>query len=192
VGIDPGSLHTGYGVVELSGPAPRLRAFGRISPAARLPFPERLKVIFEALGELLESWKPRAAALEDVFAYRNPRSAFRLAQARGAAMVALAVASVPVFEYPPSLIKSAVCGSGRAEKGQVAFMVASALGIRGKTPADATDALACALCHAGQAGVRDIRAAAPALAASRARSASWRGLTAEDLVAMGYRVEARE
>lgn len=178
-------------MLELAGSSARLLAFGRISPPPSLPFPERLKIIFEGLTGLIALHGPQAASLEDVFTFRNPRTAFRLAQARGAAMVALSLAAVPVYEYAPALVKSAVCGSGRAEKSQVAYMVSQTLGIREKPPEDATDALACALCHAGQAAVMDILPGAPLRSASRARAASWRNLTPADLAAMGYRIEGK-
>jgi crossover junction endodeoxyribonuclease RuvC len=187
--VDPGSIHTGYGVVELTGSTVALVACGRISPKPALAFPERLRIIFEGLADLIRIHRPQASALEDVFTNRNPRAAFRLAQARGAAIVALASASIPVFEYPPMLVKSSVCGSGRAEKTQVAFMVSRLLAMKDPVPADASDALACALCHAGQAGVTGMTPGASVKAAAKARSSSWRKLTPEDLAAMGYRVE---
>jgi crossover junction endodeoxyribonuclease RuvC len=187
IGIDPGSLHTGYGVVELSGTSARMLSYGRISPKAALPFSERLKIIFEGLGELMENLMPHACSLEDVFSYKNPRSAFKLAQARGAAITAMAVAGIPVFEYSPTLVKSSVCGSGRAGKDQVAFMVMRTLGLSGDAPPDATDALAVALCHAAQAGARTAQSGAPLAAGGRAGKSSWKGLAVEDLARMGYR-----
>jgi crossover junction endodeoxyribonuclease RuvC len=189
IGIDPGSLHTGYGVVEVAGPGVRACAYGRISPPPSLPFPERLRLILEGLSGLIGEFCPEAGALENVFTNRNPMSALKLAQARGVAMAALASAGVPVFEYAPALVKRAVCGTGRAGKEQVAYMAAQALGIRGGAPPDATDALACALCHAGQADVRSLGAGIPQASASRARGSSWRRLTPADLEAMGFRVK---
>jgi crossover junction endodeoxyribonuclease RuvC len=188
IGIDPGSLHTGYGVLECQGQSISILAFGRISPAASLPFSERLKRIFEGLGEILDSYGPQACSLEDVFTYKNPRSAFKLAQARGAAITAVALKGLPVFEYSPTLVKSSVCGSGRADKAQVAFMVSRTLGLAEEAPPDATDALAVAMCHAAQAGARLACAGAPLMRAARARSSSWKSLAPEDLAAMGFRV----
>jgi crossover junction endodeoxyribonuclease RuvC len=187
IGIDPGSHHTGYGVVEMSGSAARMISYGRISPGTFLPFAERLRIIFEGLGRIMLDHVPQACSLEDVFSWKNPRSAFRLAQARGAAITAMAVAGVPVFEYSPTMVKSSVCGSGRADKAQVAFMVTRTLGLAGTAPPDATDALAVALCHAAQAGARTAMSGTAPAASLRSGKSSWADIDPGDLARLGYR-----
>jgi crossover junction endodeoxyribonuclease RuvC len=110
----------------------------------------RLGSIFKVLAGLLAVHVPGEAAMEDVFVSKNPGSALKLGQARGAAMAACAVAGVRVHAYAPTVVKKSLVGIGRAEKSQVAFMVAQVLGCRKIMAADATDALAVAVCHLNQ------------------------------------------
>lgn len=148
LGIDPGSRHTGYGVVELAGSRLRLLACGTVSPGESLPLPERLSAIHAELARVIRRTAPAAASVEEVYHAVNARSALVLGQARGAALVAAAAAGVEVHEYAASEIKRAVTGSGRAQKEQVARMVAVLLGER-EPPGDehACDAVAAAICH---------------------------------------------
>ena len=148
LGIDPGSATTGYGLVR--GEGTRLLAvdFGIIATRSALPFPQRLRQIFEGLRRLLATHRPDAAAVEGVFFARNVQSAIKLGQARGAALLAAAVEGVPVFEYAARVVKGAVSGFGGAEKAQVQAMVKALLGLpEPPAPADAADALALAICH---------------------------------------------
>jgi crossover junction endodeoxyribonuclease RuvC len=152
LGLDPGSLHTGYGLVERRGSAITLVDAGRISCARSLALPDRLAHIAASLGGLLDRRLPSLAALETPFHGLNSRTLIVLAQARGVLLAVLAGRGVAIAEYSPAEVKSAVTGSGRAEKEQVAQMVRLLLGGAALQAAhqapDATDALAVALCCA--------------------------------------------
>lgn len=149
LGIDPGSRRLGWGIVDSAGSRMQHVAHGVIAPPADLPLPARLRVIFEALEELVGRWEPDAAAVEQVFTARSARSALVLGQARGAALLALERAGLPIGEYTPAEIKLAVAGHGRASKDQLAGMVRRLLGADlAAATHDATDALAIAICHA--------------------------------------------
>lgn len=148
LGLDPGSRHTGYGLILRRGDRLELLAQGRLTPPGALDLPARLGWLGVRLGESLPRWRPEVAVLETPYLGLNPRSLVVLAQARGALLGALAGAGIAVSEYSPAEIKSAVAGSGRADKRQVARMVALQLaGVPEDASADATDALAIALCY---------------------------------------------
>jgi crossover junction endodeoxyribonuclease RuvC len=151
-GIDCGTEFTGYGVVEVDTSArnPRLRPL--CSGAVRLNrkdhAPARLAMVYAELMSLLEMWQPEVVAIEEVFFAANAKSALKLGQVRGVAMLAAANCGLPVAEYAPLTIKSAVVGYGLAAKEQVQFMVARLLELDvAPEPADAADALAIAICH---------------------------------------------
>jgi crossover junction endodeoxyribonuclease RuvC len=150
LGLDPGSLHTGYGLVARSGSTVTLVAAGRISCPRGLGVPARLAHLAAGLGELLAGRRPDLAALETPFHGLNARSLIVLAEARGALLAVLAGRGVEITEYSPAEVKSAVTGNGRADKEQVARMVRLLLGLQARDglPPDATDALALALCCA--------------------------------------------
>ncbi len=147
LGIDPGSRITGYGVVDMDGPRSRHVASGCIRTASDRPLPERLKTIFEGVSEVIRQYQPMEVAAEQVFMHRNPDSALKLGQARGAALCAVVMAGLPVSEYAPRAIKQAVVGGGAADKNQVQRMVALLLNLPESPQADAADALAVAICH---------------------------------------------
>jgi crossover junction endodeoxyribonuclease RuvC len=148
VGIDPGSRITGWGVVERSARGIRYLASGTINTRGCGSFPARLKRIHEGVRSVLRRWCPQAVGLEGVFVSRNVQAAFRLGEARGAAIVGVAGEGIDVFEYTPAAVKLAVAGSGRADKEQVGRGVARLLGIDEDTLCrDASDALAVAVCH---------------------------------------------
>ncbi len=148
LGLDPGSRHTGYGLIRRRRGGLELIAQGRLSPPRDLDLPARLGWLGVRLGELLTEWQPEVAVLETPYLGLNPRSLVVLAQARGALLGALAAGRIAVREYSPAEIKSAVTGSGRADKVQVARMVSLQLaGVPADASADATDALAVALCY---------------------------------------------
>jgi crossover junction endodeoxyribonuclease RuvC len=151
-GIDCGTEFTGYGVVEVDATArnPRLRPL--CSGAVRLnrkdAAPTRLAMVHAELVALMEIWQPEVVAIEEVFFSANAKSALKLGQVRGVAMLAAANCGLPVAEYAPLSIKSAVVGYGLAAKEQVQFMVARLLELDvAPEPADAADALAIAICH---------------------------------------------
>lgn len=151
-GIDCGTEVTGFGVVEsdTSAREPQLkcRALGAIRLKKTETLPVRLERVFRALGAELERWQPDTVAIEEVFYSVNAKSALKLGQVRGVALLAAARAAIPVAEYAPLKIKSSVVGYGLADKNQVQFMVARLLGLEVlPEPADAADALAIAICH---------------------------------------------
>lgn len=149
LGLDPGSRHTGYGLVERRGSSLFARAFGRITPPAGADLAGRLALITVELGRLLDTWRPAVAALESPFHGRNSRSLVVLAQARGALLATLGARGVPTGEVTPAQVKVAVTGYGRAEKPQVARMVQIILALDGRPlDADSADALAVAICYA--------------------------------------------
>ena len=151
-GVDCGTEITGYGVVELddTGRQPRLtmKAMGAIRLVKSKTTAERLEQVFSALSAELERWQPDAVAIEEVFYSVNAKSAIKLGEVRGVALLAAAQQEIPVAEYAPLRIKSSVVGYGLAKKEQVQFMVARLLGLpKLPKPADAADALAIAICH---------------------------------------------
>ncbi|MEM1245420.1 MAG: crossover junction endodeoxyribonuclease RuvC [Acidobacteriota bacterium] len=161
VGIDPGSQYTGYGVVRRDGSKLTCVDHGRFSLPSKAPVPERLGRLSEHLSRLLDQTCPSAVAVESVFHGVNTRSLVVLAQARGAILAELGRRQLDCHEYSPSEVKRAVTGSGRAHKDQVARMVKLLLNLRGgKFSADATDALAVAVCLANSLRVERIRDAA--------------------------------
>lgn len=149
LGLDPGSLHTGYGLVEKHGSTVKAVAAGRFSCPKDLALPSRLAHLAGRLQELVAARRPDLAVLETPFHGMNARSLIVLAQARGALLAVLAGQGIEIREYSPAEVKSAVTGNGRADKEQVARMVRLLLAARGEGWAsDATDALAVALCCA--------------------------------------------
>jgi crossover junction endodeoxyribonuclease RuvC len=147
MGIDPGSRITGYGIVDMDGPRSYHVASGCIQTAGDRPLPERLKTIFEGVTGVIRDYRPEEVAAEQVFMHRNPDSALKLGQARGAALCAVVMAGLPVSEYAPRAIKQAVVGGGAADKTQVQRMVALLLNLPELPRSDAADALAVAICH---------------------------------------------
>ncbi len=154
LGIDPGSIATGFGVVDVCGG--RTVAVGWGTVRTEGDHSARLKTIFERLGRIVEEYAPREVAVERVFMHRNADSALKLGQARAAALCATFAADIPIYEYSARHIKKSVAGFGGAEKAQVGHMVKMILAIREDLQADAADALAAALCHAHQRDTRDV------------------------------------
>jgi crossover junction endodeoxyribonuclease RuvC len=152
LGIDPGSVITGYGVIERLDRQMRLVECGAIRTRSGSPLPERLKRIYAGLCEVIALHKPEHIAIEATFAGRNPMSALTLGHARGVALLAAAHADLPITEYAPREVKQAVVGIGSASKEQIQFMVRVHLKLpRIPKPPDAADAVAVALCHAQRA-----------------------------------------
>jgi crossover junction endodeoxyribonuclease RuvC len=148
LGVDPGSVRTGYGAVETDLRHHRLLEKGMLAPGQRLSLPEKLRHIHAGVRDLLTRLRPDVLAVEDVF-HANTRTALVLGHVRGVVLLAGAEAGIVVHEYPPATVKQQVTGSGRADKQQVAFMVTRLLELRSASePGDATDALAVALCCA--------------------------------------------
>ena len=149
LGVDCGTEYTGYGIVELC-PDNHLICLicGAIKLSPREPLARRLATVFERLGALIREHQPDEVAIEEIFYAVNAKSALKLGQVRGVAMLAASSAGLEVAEYAPLSIKSAVVGYGRAEKQQVQHMVTRLLNLAEiPEPADAADALAIAICH---------------------------------------------
>lgn len=147
LGIDPGSRHTGYGVVDANGDRLIPIVYGSIPLPASLSVPARLGHIFASISRVIQETRPDEMAVEEVFVSRNARSALILGQARGAAIAAGMHGGVQVHEYSALAIKQAVVGYGKADKTQVAHMVRLLLGLHDLTDPHAADALAAAVCH---------------------------------------------
>jgi crossover junction endodeoxyribonuclease RuvC len=156
LGIDPGSETTGYGLIESDGSKHSSITFGAIRTTPKLAFHERLLQIYTRLLEILSKEEIHAVAIEGVFYSANVQSALKLGHARGVALLAAAQQRVPIFEYSPLEVKSAIVGYGRAEKSQVQMMVRILLDLpEAPTPDDSADALAVAICHSHRVS-RDI------------------------------------
>lgn len=147
LGIDPGSQCTGFGVLDVVGARLTYVASGVIR-TGQGDFAARLCEIFRCMKSVVAEYQPQEIAIERVFVNRNPDSALKLGQARGAAICGTADAKAEIFEYATRQIKQAVVGTGSAEKAQVQLMMKSLLRLEGPLAADAADALAAAVCHA--------------------------------------------
>jgi len=147
LGIDPGFIFTGWGVVELEGGKLRHGAHGVIATSTALGQAERLKQIYRGIQDVIQKHRPAAMSLEKVFFSRNVQSALKLGQARGVALLAAAESQIAVSEYSATEIKVAVVGYGHATKEQIQKMVSALLCLRSPMRADAADGLAAAICH---------------------------------------------
>jgi crossover junction endodeoxyribonuclease RuvC len=154
LGVDPGSITTGFGVIDYEKGKLLLVEQGAIGTRRGAGLPERLGVIHDGLREVIARTRPQAIAVETPFAGKNVNSLIQLAHARGVVLLAACSAELEIFEYAPRSVKSAVVGYGGAEKEQVAKMVRMLIPGCGtvRMSADATDALAIAICHAHTAG----------------------------------------
>ena len=166
LGIDPGSVVMGYGIIETDGVRSVHVAHGHVRVKGAT-FVERLGHIHRSLADLVAEWRPAEAAIEEVFMSKNVMSALKLGQARGAAIGVLTSCTIPVAEYNPRSIKQVVTGRGAAPKAQVQAMVRAMLAL-GELQGDAADGLAIALCHAHS---RMARAPAAARAAAAGEGA---------------------
>lgn len=147
LGLDPGSVATGFGIIDWGEGEARYVTSGAIRTSGG-EFPPRLRQIFEGVHELVREYRPAEVAVERVFMHRNADSALKLGQARGAALCAVFAATPEVFEYAPREVKLAVVGQGAAQKEQVQLMVRTLLRLTGELGPDAADAIGIALCHA--------------------------------------------
>jgi crossover junction endodeoxyribonuclease RuvC len=149
LGIDPGSRLTGFGVLDFEGDTPSYVTSGTVKSTDG-GFADRLRQIFDSIGDIVAEYQPDIVAIESVFMHKNAGSALKLGHARSAALCATFEHNVEVFEYAPREIKQAVVGTGSATKEQVQHMVVSILQLDGTPSSDAADALAAALCHGNQ------------------------------------------
>lgn len=151
IGVDPGLVSTGWGIVESAAPSLKFVACGTINPSIKLGLAERLLCLHHDLTAILLQHQPTAAALEETFVTANGSSTLKLGQARGVLLVTLAVAGLPVAEYATRTVKKAIVGTGTADKHQMGQMVGVLLpAAREALTAckhDAADALALAICH---------------------------------------------
>jgi crossover junction endodeoxyribonuclease RuvC len=158
LGLDPGTRHFGWGLVERRGTRLSHVAHGIVHTDERQSIAQRLVFVERALVDVLAAHTPDEASVEALFFAKDAQAAAKLGHARGVALLVCARAGLAVYEYPPALVKRAVAGHGRAEKTQVAQMIRVVLGLAAPPPADAADALALAVTHLMRV---------PALAAAR-------------------------
>jgi crossover junction endodeoxyribonuclease RuvC len=164
LGIDPGLRFTGWGVIDVQGSRLRHVADGVIATDGTASVPARLKALHDALAALLAEWRPDEAAVEETYVNRNGTATLKLGYARGVALLAPALAGIPVAEYGAKSVKLAVVGTGGAEKAQVQMMVRRLLPGATLRRADAADALAVAICHAHHRATRGAWAAGAVMA----------------------------
>lgn len=147
LGVDPGTRHTGYGVVEIVGQKERILAYDAIDLPPTMAHPMRLKVIYERLTAVIEATLPDECAVEMPIYGQNAQSMLKLGRAQAAVMLAAMHRELPVTQYTPKEVKKSVTGTGNASKEQVWYMVKSMLRLTESKGLDASDALAVALCH---------------------------------------------
>lgn len=149
LGIDPGNAIMGYGILDYSGNRFTPVDYGCLRSTAGVPQHLRLQKLYNELNNLLQKYKPGCLAVEELFFNRNTKTALVVGQARGIVLLAAAEAGIEVYEYTPLQVKQAAVGRGRAEKGQVQYMVKIILNLPEiPRPDDVADALAVAICHA--------------------------------------------
>lgn len=147
IGIDPGLIKTGYGVVKFENNTTYYVASGTIKTNTSLPIENRLKNIFDKLSEILDRYKPDYFSIEETFVNNNPISSLKLGQARGIAILCAGLKDLQVFEYKPNTIKKSVTGVGKAAKNQISMMIKCLLPSVNLKTEDEADALAIAICH---------------------------------------------
>ncbi len=148
LGIDPGTRSLGYGIIDSDGPTVTYVTCGAVTCSDKLPMTDRLVHLYAELGKIIAEHRPDCAAVESPFFSENAKSALAIGKAQAVAILAAANAGLAVYEYPPAKIKAHISGFGASEKDQVSRMVVLQLGLsQPPTPTDASDALACALCH---------------------------------------------
>jgi crossover junction endodeoxyribonuclease RuvC len=157
LGLDPGTATTGFGVIAIEDKDFRLLDYGCITTSKTHTLAERLNQISNDLQEIVDTWKPQAVAIEEIFFSKNIKTAMHVAHARGALMQKLSSNGYKIHEYKPQQVKEAVCGYGKAEKIQVQKMVQLLLKMEHLPhPDDAADALAVAICHANHARFNEL------------------------------------
>ncbi|MBL8606113.1 MAG: crossover junction endodeoxyribonuclease RuvC [Myxococcales bacterium] len=181
LGVDPGTHHTGWGLVHKVGTRLTHVAHGVISPPHARPLAERLVVIEAELSRVVERHAPEIASVEALFFAKDAQAAAKLGHARGVALLVCARAGMPVFEYPPARVKRTVTGRGAADKLQVAQMIRALLRLSELPPADAADALAIAVTHLS---------ASPALTTKAATTAPHAALLAAIAAGKGRKARA--
>ena len=147
LGIDPGLLHTGWAIIDIAGSSRKYIASGVILPPTNIPLAERLAFIFNGISELCETFNPNECSIEIIFVNKNSKTTLLLGHARAAAITAVAVRDIPVFEYEPNKVKKALTSAGHADKEQIYKMLSILLPEAHPKTADESDAIAIALTH---------------------------------------------
>lgn len=147
LGIDPGLLHTGWAIIDVSGSARKYVASGVILPPVKIDFAQRLAFIFNGVSELCDKFKPNECSIEIIFVNKNSKTTLLLGHARAAAITAVAVKNIPVFEYEANKVKKALTGMGHADKEQIYKMLSILLPTAHPKTSDESDAIAMALTH---------------------------------------------
>ena len=148
LGIDPGIAIVGYSIIQCNGNNLKPIDYGCIRTSSKLPSPERLKIIYDDLIEIIDKYNPKELAIEELFFNKNVKTALDVGHARGVQVLAAINRNLDIYEYTPLQIKQAVTGYGRADKNQVQQMVKMLLNLKEiPKPDDAADALAVAICH---------------------------------------------
>ena len=148
LGIDPGLAIVGYSIIEYKGSECKPLEYGAITTDSKTLFPDRVKIIYRELNNIIDQYKPDDLAIEELFFNKNVKTAIKVGQARGVEILAAANKGLNIYEYTPLQIKQAVVGYGRAEKHQVQEMVKMLLNLKEiPKPDDVADALAVAICH---------------------------------------------
>src|SRR5271156_2343874 len=155
-GVDPSLRNTGYGIIQVEGRQTRALAYGVIKNSDKIVPSRCLVAIHQQITDLIQQYRPDAAAVEGIIYLQNFQTAITLGSARGVALLAFAEAGLPIHEYAPRRVKAAATGRGGAQKAQVGFMIRAMLGLTETPPPDAADALAVALTHAQNRGVRSL------------------------------------
>ena len=148
LGVDPGLLHTGWAIIDVAGSMRKYIASGVILPPTKIDFSQRLAFIFNGLSKICYEFKPDECSIEIIFVNKNSKTTLLLGHARAAAITAVAVKNIPVFEYEPNKVKKALTGMGHADKEQIYKMLSILLPTAHPKTADESDAIAIALTHA--------------------------------------------
>ena len=157
LGIDPGLVQTGYGLIKVGSENNQAIDYGTISSSSKDKLASRLLAIYNDLLSIIDQYKPSIMAIEEVFYGKNVKSALLLGHARGVSMICAAKYNIPVFEYSARKVKQSITGNGNAHKSQVKFMIMKELNLKQfNAPIDASDALAIALCHIYQVRLEEL------------------------------------
>ena len=160
LGIDPGYAIMGYGIVDKNGSSLSLAGYGAVTTDKDIPMPDRLKIIYSELMDIIAEYQPDEVSIEELYFNTNATTAIHVGEARGVALLACCNSGLPIFEYTPLQIKMTMTGNGRAEKKQIQLMVKKLLNLDSiPRPDDAADAVAAAICHShcGEAQKRFFR-----------------------------------
>jgi len=157
LGIDPGLVQTGYGLIKIKNNRKNILDYGVIVPNRNAALSQRLNTIYEDISYIIEKHKPTIMAIEEVFYGKNAKSALLLGHARGVSMITASKKNIPVYEYSARKVKQSVTGNGTAHKSQVQFMIVKEFNLGDvKFSYDASDALAIALCHFNQVKINEL------------------------------------